>query len=146
MQINLAELNDNLNPAARQIIRDLTFSPDSAGVEMAAKVRKYLDIDLNTQFHWKNTDLAFKAWRRLLDRHGVFIFKEAFKDDAISGFCIHDKRFSVIYINNSKPDTRQIFTLFHELAHLLLGTGGINTRSKEPQRFPMFVNILTYHV
>jgi len=131
MQINLAELNDNLNPAARQIIHDLSFSPDSSGVEMGAKVREYLNVDLTTQFHWKNTDLAFKAWRRLLDRHGVFIFKEAFKDEAFSGFCIHDNRFPVIYINNSKPDTRQIFTLFHELGHLLLGTGGINTQSDD---------------
>ncbi len=131
MQINLAELNDNRNPANRQIIRDFSFSPNSSALEMAAKIRKYMDIDLNTQFKWENTDVAFKAWRRLLDEHGVFIFKEAFKDDAFSGFCIRDNRFPVIYINNSKPDTRQIFTLFHELAHLLLGASGINTRSDD---------------
>ena len=32
----------------------------------------------------------------------------------------------MIYVNNSRPDTRQIFTLFHELAHLLSRTGGID--------------------
>jgi Zn-dependent peptidase ImmA (M78 family) len=56
----------------------------------------------------------------------VFVFKEAFKDETVSGFCLFDERFPVIYINNSKPDTRQIFTLFHELAHLLSRTGGID--------------------
>ena len=37
-------------------------------------------------------------------------------------------KFPLIYINNSKSDTRQIFTLFHELAHILFKTGGVDTR------------------
>ena len=127
MQIDLAELNDNVNPATRQILHDLSFKPDVSVDEMTAKVRKYLNIDLATQCAWKNTDEAFKAWRNALEEHGVFVFKEAFKDDAFSGFCLYDEKFPVIYINNSKSDTRQIFTLFHELTHLLLGTGGIDT-------------------
>ncbi|MCP4567564.1 MAG: ImmA/IrrE family metallo-endopeptidase [FCB group bacterium] len=48
-----------------------------------------------------------------------------------SGFCLYDETFPVIYINNSQPATRQIFTLFHELAHLLLRTGGIDTPNDE---------------
>lgn len=131
MQINLAELNDNINPAIRQIVRDLTFSSDNSAVKMAAKVREYMDADLNSQFLWKSTDEAFKTWRSFLEKHGVFVFKEAFKNDDFSGFCLYDKKFSVIYVNNSKPATRQIFTLFHELAHLLLGTGGIDKQKDD---------------
>lgn len=128
MQINLSELNDDINPATRQILHDLSFKPDVAAQEMAATVRQYLGIDLSAQNAWRNTDTAFKTWRNILEKHGVFVFKEAFKDDAFSGFCLYDDRFPVIYINNSKPYTRQIFTLFHEVAHLLLGTGGVDTR------------------
>ena len=128
MQINLAELNDNVNPATLQIVRDLSFLPDSSVSEMAAKVREYLGVELSDQVLWQNTNEAFKTWRAVLEHHGVFVFKEAFKDERFSGFCLYDRKFPVIYVNNSKPDTRQIFTLFHELAHLLLGTGGIDTR------------------
>lgn len=35
--------------------------------------------------------------------------------------------FPIIYVNNSSTKTRQIFTLFHELAHLLFHTSGIDT-------------------
>ncbi len=136
MQINLAELNDNINPATRQIVRDLIFSSDNSAVKIAVKVREYMGADLSSQFHWKSTDEAFKTWRSLLEKHGVSVFKEAFKNDAFSGFCLYDNRFPVIFINNSKPATRQIFTLFHELAHLLLGTGGID---KQPDDY---INIL----
>jgi len=39
--------------------------------------------------------------------------------------------FPVIYINNSQAKIRQIFTLFHELAHLLFKTGGIDLRHND---------------
>ncbi len=128
MQINLAELNDNTNPAIRQIVQDLKFSPDSSVSEMAAAVRKYFGVTLTDQFSWQNAIEAFKVWRETLERNGVFIFKEAFKDNQFSGFCLYDRTFPLIYVNNSDPDVRQIFSLFHELGHLLLGTGGVDAR------------------
>jgi len=136
MQINLAELNDGVNPAKHQILKDLSFKPNSSVPEMTAKVRKYLGVDLVTQNSWSNADEAFKAWRNTLEDNGVFVFKETFNqrvgresmESPFSGFCLYDEKFPIIYANNSKSDTRQIFTLFHELSHLLLGTGGVDTR------------------
>lgn len=137
MQINLAELHDQKNPAIRKIIHDFHFKPTVSDSEMVAKVRHYLGVDLNTQFSWGNEDEAFKNWRACLESHGIFIFKEAFRKEAdpFSGFCLYNEEFPVIYVNNSKPDTRQIFTLFHELAHLLLGTGGVDTRIQDYLRY-----------
>jgi len=126
MQLNLDELYDGVNPAKQQIVHDLEITPDIAVHGMASTVRKYLKVDLSVQMKWKCPDEAFNAWRRVFEDCGVFVFKEAFKDDLFSGFCLYDNRFPVIYVNNSKPMTRQIFTLFHELSHLLLGTGGID--------------------
>jgi len=128
MKINLSELNAGVNPAEKNIIQDLSFNPDIPATEIASRVRKYLNVDLKRQFSWSNVDLALKEWRNHIDLHGVYIFKEAFKDDILSGFCVYDKIFPIIYINNSKPKTRQIFSIFHELCHLLLKTGGIDTR------------------
>lgn len=128
MQANLADLNDNVNPAPQQILKDLKFGVDSSVHMMASKVREYLKVDLPTQISWKGTVSAFKKWRNILEKNGVYIFKEAFKEDAFSGFCLYDDIFPIIYVNNSMPHTRQIFTLFHELAHLLNHTGGIDKR------------------
>ncbi|MGA1826093.1 MAG: ImmA/IrrE family metallo-endopeptidase [bacterium] len=136
MQINLADLNDKINPAKRNIIHELNFYPDTPVAKMVISVRKFLGINLSTQFTWKSIDEALGEWRHSLENHGVYIFKEAFKDEIFSGFCLYDKQFPIIYINNSKPKTRQIFSIFHELAHLLLGTGGVDTRIQD------YINLL----
>jgi len=131
MQINLDELYDGVNPAQNQIARDLKYLPNASISGMVADVRKYLNVQLADQFQWRNPESAFKAWRKALENCGVFVFKEAFKDNTFSGFCLYHDRFPIIYVNNSQPPTRQIFTLFHELAHLLLGTGGIDAPLKD---------------
>ena len=130
-QINLSELNDGKNPADRFILSDLRFTQDMNIIAMARRVRDYLEVSFSKQMSWSDSDVAFSAWREVLEDHGVAIFKDAFENDFFSGFCIYDERFPVIYVNNSSSRTRQIFTLFHELAHLLFHTSGINTRSHE---------------
>ncbi|MCK4352739.1 ImmA/IrrE family metallo-endopeptidase [candidate division WOR-3 bacterium] len=128
MQINLAELNDDINPVEHNIVHDLKFHPDASVKTMATQVREYLKIDLNTQFNWKDIDEALKSWRNNLEEHGTFVFKEKFNDESFSGFCLYHERFPLIYVNNSTSKSRQIFSIFHELAHILLGTGGVDTR------------------
>ena len=96
---------------------------------MATAVRDYLGIPLETQLHWKNMSTALKEWRIAIESNGIYVFKDAFHLDDISGFCIYDYEFPIIYLNNSMPLTRQVFTLFHELVHLLLKTSGIDKRN-----------------
>ena len=48
-----------------------------------------------------------------------------FRTEFVDGFSLVHDQFPVIYLNNSRPHVRQIFSLFHELAHLLLGENGI---------------------
>ena len=140
-QLNLVELYDGMNPANRQILRDLNFAPSVAVTEMAQQVRSYLGVTLGDQQSWGDADDALKRWRTVLEDHGVFVFKDSFnppgkkKADSVesffSGFCLYDTDFPVIYVNNNKAKNRQIFTLFHELAHLLMHTGGVDTRQDD---------------
>lgn len=127
MQANLEELNGGTNPAPRHIVKDVQVQPNDKASSMAGRVRAYLGVDLRSQIGWKDVDIAFKQWRTVVESNGIFVFKEAFKQDEISGFCLYDDEFPIIYINNSMPMGRQIFTLFHELAHLLFRIGGIDT-------------------
>lgn len=127
MQLNLSELTQGNNPAERLITRDLNFAPNIDIAAMAAEVRAYLDISLEQQQAWQSHDTALKEWRATLLRAGVFVFKDAFRVNEFSGFCLYDEEFPVIYVNNSSTKTRQIFTYFHELAHLLFHTSGIDT-------------------
>jgi Zn-dependent peptidase ImmA (M78 family) len=98
---------------------------------MARQVREYIGISLDSQADWPSVDEAFKAWRQALLEVGIFVFKDAFREGDYSGFCLYDDVFPIIYVNNSVADTRQCFTLFHELAHLIFHTSGIDTLSDE---------------
>jgi Zn-dependent peptidase ImmA (M78 family) len=126
-QLNLAELSQGRNPSPRLITRDLVFSARMTVETMAARVREYLGVSLDQQAVWRTDDDALKAWRKILLDAGIFVFKDAFREDGYSGFSLYDDEFPIIYVNNSSAATRQIFTLFHELGHLLFHTSGIDT-------------------
>lgn len=128
MQENLRELFDGVNPAKRQVCADITVHENETVSDVAWVVRQYFGVDLNRQYALKKNTEALSFWRDVVENHGVFVFKDAFKDDECSGFCLYDDVFPVIYINNSQPKIRQIFTLFHELAHLMFKTGGVDLR------------------
>jgi Zn-dependent peptidase ImmA (M78 family)/transcriptional regulator with XRE-family HTH domain len=126
-QLNLMELTRGSNPASHVITKDLSFSSDANLVAAANQLRSYLGVTIETQQSWPDDETALKEWRQALQAVGVYIFKDAFKADEFSGFCLFDEVFPLIYVNNSAAKTRQIFTLFHELAHLLFETSGIDT-------------------
>ena len=130
-QMGLEELNNGRNPADRLITRDLSFEPNSSVDKIANDVREYLGIPLEQQFGWHDEDAALDNWRQALIKVGVYVFKDQFRQDDFSGFCLYDDEFPIIYVNNTTAKTRQIFTLFHELAHLLFHTSGIDTLGDE---------------
>ncbi len=126
LQLSLSELADERNPSDRLITRDLSFAVDAPIEKIARTVRDYLGITIDEQMGWTSTAKALEIWRSRFYEAGVFVFKDAFKDDDYSGFCLYDREFPIIYVNNSTAVTRQIFTLFHELAHLLFHTSGVD--------------------
>jgi Zn-dependent peptidase ImmA (M78 family) len=127
LQLNLIELTRGRNPAPRFILHDLSFPDDVSPDAMAASVRDYLGITLAEQIAWPDAETALKAWRKAIQDVGVFVFKDAFRAGNYCGFSLYDDALPLIYVNNSTTKTRQIFTLLHELAHLLFQTSGIDT-------------------
>ena len=87
--------------------------------EITKQVRERINVSIGEQESWRDSDEALRNWRDLLADNGIFVFKDAFKNPNISGFCIYDDLFPVIYVNNSHSKNRQIFTIFHEVAHLI---------------------------
>ena len=120
MQLNLQELDSNSR------IRITELELDIHEQNFYEKLRDVLGVDLELQKKAKNMSDSFEMWRSAFYECGVYVFKEAFKDNSFSGFCLYDIKYPVIYINNSMSYSRQIFTLFHELCHILIKTSGID--------------------
>ena len=140
-QLSLMELNMGVNPAETKIFQDLHPQLNDSVTELAEQTRSYLGISVETQASWRSAREALENWREQVEEKGIFIFKDAFRDDSVDGFCLVHEQFPVIYLNNSRSSVRQIFSLFHELAHLLLGENGI-TRGINPvgEQIEVFCN------
>lgn len=126
MQLNLSELNEGVNPAPKLITRDLKFSTKTSVQEVAATIRNYLGVSIERQESWASVEDALEQWRDVMASVGVFVFKDPFHAPGFFGFCLYDDEFPVVYVNNSSTKARQVFTLFHELGHLLFHTSGID--------------------
>lgn len=128
-QLNIKDLTNNINPSTNFLLNNLNFNYEDTTLDMVNSLRKYLDITIDEQKKWKSTVKALELWINKLENVGIFVFREAFKNDTYSGFCLYDNKIPIIYINNSKSKSRQIFTLFHELAHILFNTSGIDSKN-----------------
>lgn len=125
-QMNLEEL---YGETAEQVpLFNLTSEGNATVITLAQHIRKKIDITIQQQIAWQDGDEALKEWRKAIEQTGIWVFKDNFGDNDYCGFCIYDKRFPIIYLNNNHSKERQIFTLFHELGHLLRGQAGIDFR------------------
>ncbi|MPM25365.1 hypothetical protein SDC9_71856 [bioreactor metagenome] len=125
MQLNLYELNEDQNPNI-SAVNNLKSNFQQSNPSIYSEIRKLLNVSLEEQKKGRKISDKFEMWRDAFYHIGIYIFKDAFKDDSISGFCLYDDVFPVIYVNNSMSFTRQIFTLFHELCHILYQTSGLD--------------------
>lgn len=126
-QYALDELFGGHSPAERPIWRTVELSVSRPVAAQAARVREELGVSLDQQKECKDEDDALKNWRRVIEDHGVFVFKNTFKQGEISGFCLQHAEFPVIMVNNSTTKTRQVFSVLHEFMHILLHRSAIST-------------------
>jgi len=121
MQLNVIELSEQ-QPASEFLhsLAEVSFE------ECISQARQLLGVSIKKQLSTKKCNDMFEVWRDALFEKGIFVFKDAFHDRSISGFSLFDNKCPVIYVNNSMSFTRQIFTLFHELFHLVNETNGID--------------------
>lgn len=133
-QLNLEELFEGEQPVKTSLLDTFVPNEKSRFESITKPIRSVLGVSIEEQSQWRSAETAFKKWREALDAQGIFIFKDAFRNEDYSGFCLYDERYPLVFVNNSMPDSRQVFTLFHELGHLLYHSGGIDFRSREAVR------------
>ena len=122
----MKELYQGRNPIENPIFREVRLTTEQPVATQAERVREALGVSLDQVRAEPDDDGALKLWRRAIETRGIFVFKDSFKQEEISGFCLRSDEFPIILINNSTTKTRQVFSLVHELAHLLFNRNGIS--------------------
>jgi len=91
-------------------------------VEVATAVRQVFGISTKDQKAWSTPAIAFDGWRTALETSGYLVFLFSIGKDSCRGFSLWDELAPVVAVNTSWNESARIFTLFHELAHLITGT------------------------
>jgi len=105
----------------------LSDRPDQAAKDM----RVVLKLDEI----WQITDVNFalEAYIEQVESLGIAVFQLSLTQDRLRGLSIVDEIVPIIGIKRgSEPAHSKIFTLFHELGHILLQEGGLCDLSDNP--------------
>lgn len=87
---------------------------------IAKEVREWLGVTYEMQTSWTGSSNALTNWKNLLEEQDVYVLQYPSVEVSESrGFTIAEDVFPVIGINSRDSYNARIFTLIHELAHVL---------------------------
>jgi len=115
--------------------------------ELGARMRRQLGISVEQQRRFHNPYEALNAWREALESNGVLVFQSSrISMKEMRAVCLPEDPLPAILLNGADHPHGRVFSLLHELAHLLLVRGGvIGTKEEkrlrpEDQQIEVFVN------
>jgi Zn-dependent peptidase ImmA (M78 family)/transcriptional regulator with XRE-family HTH domain len=92
--------------------------------QLASEYRKLFQVKEINQI--EKTDAALDFLISQVESQGILVFQMSLPQDGVRGFSLTDESVPVIVIKRgSERPAAKIFTLFHELGHVLLHDGGI---------------------
>jgi Zn-dependent peptidase ImmA (M78 family) len=101
----------------------LTDDSEKAGLDFLS----LLSVSMEERKKWSNPGLALRGWKDSVERLGIFILQQSLPKDDVSAFCLADEKPYVILLNSAEHENRRIFSLFHEIGHILLHRSGVCT-------------------
>jgi Zn-dependent peptidase ImmA (M78 family) len=97
---------------------------------LAGKVRESLGVTLEEQLSWEKDPFAMDRWKKSVESLGILVFQMPMPLEEARAFSFTDGGLPVIVINTKDALKARIFSLFHELGHILLNESGICDPSK----------------
>jgi Zn-dependent peptidase ImmA (M78 family)/transcriptional regulator with XRE-family HTH domain len=108
----------------------MVVDPEEAANTERARIAPTID----QQISWTGVSPAFKRWRAIIERQGVFVYlMNIGPENDVRGFAIYDERsIPVTLINGDESETSaRIFSLIHEYAHVLIRKPGISDQNRK---------------
>ena len=96
-----------------------TAAPGRTPETIVQEFRELLAVPVETQLDWDSAGDAFRGWRSALENVGVVVFQLSLGKEGIRGFSAWDDFAPLVAVNTAYHPTARVFTLFHEVGHLL---------------------------
>lgn len=93
----------------------------------ALKARAFFGISVEDQATARDAKAFYVIVRKKIEDRGIFVLQDSFPEKDGSGFCLSHPIYPVILVNTKQQTRgRRLFTLVHELAHVLMHVTGIS--------------------
>jgi Zn-dependent peptidase ImmA (M78 family) len=95
--------------------------------DAADKLRDLLQVSVDDQKKCSGSESALRMWRQRIEtKLGIYTFQFLMPENEIDGFSyVEEGAPYAVTLNSRNAKNRQIFTLFHEIGHILEGSSGI---------------------
>jgi Zn-dependent peptidase ImmA (M78 family)/DNA-binding XRE family transcriptional regulator len=130
----------------RFVTNIINITANESPEDAASSARKWLGVSIQEQLKWKNETHAFFEWKKAIESQGILVFQMPMPIEETRGFSITDGDIPAIILNETDVQNAKIFSLFHELGHILLNKGGLcdmeedNFSSTEITQIEIFCN------
>jgi len=123
-QYSAIELIKELGEESKKLFIKANLSDDPE--VLAEKTRGQLGVKGFFRSATFTKEDALNEWIKILENNGILVFQISITmNKKIRGFSLIDEDVPVVVLRRSDETSAKIFTLFHELAHLLLQECGI---------------------
>jgi Zn-dependent peptidase ImmA (M78 family) len=107
-------------------VRRLNISLSDNAEALGPKLREMLRITMDQQGKWAEPYVALNSWRSAVESLGILVFQTSSVSlDEMRGFSISSDSVPVIVLNSNDHPNGRIFSLLHELGHVLLNHSGV---------------------
>jgi len=94
--------------------------------DVGLRIREALRILVEEQVAWGDKRVAFNEWRAALEAAGLLVFQASgIETREMRGFSLTDRPLPAVVVNVRDAYAGRTFSMFHELAHIMLETGGL---------------------
>ncbi|PAU95213.1 hypothetical protein CK503_03165 [Aliifodinibius salipaludis] len=99
-----------------------SINPDDSDIlSLAKEIRSWLDVPLDDQKRWSGSSTALTRWKEVLENKDIYVVQYPYVEVSESrGFALAESVLPIIGINSKDSSNARIFTLIHELIHVLL--------------------------
>lgn len=98
------------------------INPEDNDIQsLADDIRDWLDVTIEKQKGWSGSSTALTRWKEILENKDIYVVQYPYVEVSESrGFALAKSKVPIIGINSKDSSNARIFTLLHELIHVLL--------------------------
>jgi len=122
--LGLQALADQLHNALDIEPFQVNEGPNVSAEWLAAQERAALGVTIEQQVAWEHHGEAFRKWRRAIEARGIYVFQMDLSATDVRAFSVQGDP-PVIVVARGDWMRAKIFSLAHELGHVVVGGSGL---------------------